>query len=118
MSREETLARKPKATPVISSAATNYPSLHLLLYGYFNQDWVLDYPDAAAVVHDFAASEPSASSLPVEVDRLLREHGADELSRILTTDPRFPYQPEEDGVTLDQWLRLLAERVLLELRAM
>lgn len=89
-----------------------FKSLQLLLQGYLNIDWPDDYTDVWAAVEDFVCSEPaSVTSLPMEIESLLRRfRSEEELRDFFIGELASGYLPEFDGWTYRDWLIELAGR--------
>ena len=88
-----------------------YPALELLVQAYLTIDWVDEYEDVWAAVDDFVANEPVASDLPDDVTRLLDAMPTDEeLSAFVIGELGSGYPPEEDGLTMTDWLTQVRQR--------
>jgi len=90
---------------------SDYDGLELLMTGYLNQDWDLDYDDTWAAVEDFARSEPEALRVVDEVRKWLAASPTEEMTRdFLLYRLGSDYIEEMDG-SYRIWLAEVAARV-------
>ena len=102
----------------------HFPTLRHFLR-YYHQDWALDYPDEEAVLADFLHEEPAerVRQTVEEIDRLLVLDLDDRaVARLAVAmgsncvprfyfDDRTEYDPELDGMTITEWLRVVCARM-------
>jgi hypothetical protein len=86
---------------------------------YFHQDWTDEADNPDQVIENYLTAEPreyTVGSLE-EIRRLLGERRADaELEQYLLVRLGCYYDPTADGVTVSQWLQIIADRLDRALR--
>ena len=88
-----------------------FPALSTCFFGYFNQDWRLDYGDWMAAVADFLRKEPLtwARKTLDELDHLMQLKLDDcELFRVTALWGNY-YDPRPSGMTTAQWIRSMRD---------
>jgi hypothetical protein len=74
------------------------------LFGYFHQDWLLDYETPEAALRDFLEGSPDEMrDVDAELDRLILQIQASEVDLLLQLG--CYYDPHADGRDVLEWLR-------------
>jgi len=96
--------------------STGYLHLQQLLSGYFHQDWCDDHASEADVLTDYVQSawRDEVSQTIDELDRYLRDHPTDLLSRIERDFTPMVNIGKHDG-DARQWLGWIRDQLLTQL---
>lgn len=91
---------------------SRFPGLFQLLHGHLNSNWPEQYPDSWAAIDDFLGSEPSArEKLAEELTILLgTPRTEDQLQRLVIGRLGSRYFPDDEGLTMREWLDALRRR--------
>ena len=87
------------------------PALRRLLGAYVNEDWPEFYDDVWAAVDDYIQSAPVlASSLPSDIEAVLREFPTDEELERYLDELGIGYQPQTGEGGFRVWLIQVSRR--------
>ncbi len=89
-------------------------ALWLLMCGFLNQDWPLDYPTIWAAVDQFILEEspPDVTEAATELSEVfLRQSLSEEELAEMLTAYSCAYYPPEQGQTYREWLVELEQRL-------
>jgi hypothetical protein len=88
------------------------PALTRLIGAYVNEDWPEFYDDVWAAVDDYIESAPVlASSLPMDIEAVLREFPTDEGLEQYLDQLGIGYQPQAGEAGFRPWLLQVSRRV-------
>jgi hypothetical protein len=88
------------------------PALTRLIGAYVNEDWPEFYDDVWAAVDDYIRSAPVlASSLPSEIEAVLRQFPTDEELTGYLDELGIGYQPQAGEHGFRAWLAEVSRRV-------
>ena len=88
------------------------PALRRLIGAYVNEDWPEFYDDIWAAVDDYIESAPVlASSLPSDIEAVLREFPTDEGLERYLDQLGIGYQPQTGEGGFRPWLIQVSRRV-------
>jgi CdiI immunity protein len=95
----------------VEEIAMETPALKRLIGAYVNEDWPEFYDDVWAAVDDFIESAPVlASSLPSDIETVLREFPTDAGLERYLDELGVGYQPQTGDAGFRAWLIQVSRR--------